>query len=435
MKYLISKSEMPNLNRNNPKQNKIAVVAKKYHLLFSFLTSVFFMWGFSLTLMDVLNKHFQTVLNISKSRSSLIQLSTFGAYAIAALPVGLFMKKFGYKPGIYLGLFLFAVGAFLFVPAANGASFNLFRIAIFVLACGMATLETVAHPFIATLGNQQTSDIRINFAQSFNGFGGVIGPIVGSYFLLNSERQHVNDLAAVRQLYIMIGCFICLIAFIFYFIPGLKSTPYQHTELSVNADKPHLGKTKELFRKKHFVFSIIAQFFNVAAQAGTWAYFLNYGHEVMHFTDERSGYFFSFSIVLLVLGRFLGTFLMRYIAPYKLLAVFSFCNILMCILVAQGFGWVSFMALIFINFFFSIMYPTIFSLGLKDLGKQTEQASSFIVLGFIGGAIFPPLMGIIANEDTAAAYYLPIICYIVILIFGIKYPGLNKSFNNTFSQK
>ncbi|ANI89636.1 L-fucose:H+ symporter permease [Arachidicoccus ginsenosidimutans] len=426
---------MANQNREDIREHKIPVVEKKYHLLFGFLTSIFFIWGFSLTMMDVLNKHFQTVLNISKSRSSMIQLSTFGAYAIAALPVGFFMKKFGYKPGIFLGLFLFAAGAFLFIPAANGVSFNLFRIAIFVLACGMATLETVAHPFIASLGNQQTSDIRINFAQSFNGFGGVIGPIIGSYFLLNSERQHLNDLVAVRQLYIIIGCFICLIAFVFFLIAVPKSVLHQNPEASVDTRSSGFGTIKALFQKKHFLFSILAQFFNVAAQAGTWAYFLNYGHEVMNFTDERSGYFFSFSIVLLVLGRFLGTFLMRYIAPYKLLAFFSFCNILMCILVAQGFGWVSFTALILINFFFSIMYPTIFSLGLKDLGKQTEQASSFIVLGFIGGAVFPPLMGFIANKDTAMAYYLPIICYIVIMIFGIKYPSLNKSFKNTFSQK
>lgn len=401
--------------------------AQKYFLLFGFLTAIFFMWGFTLTMMDILNKHFQTVLHISKSRSSFIQISTFAAYAIVALPVGIFMKKYGYRKGILLGLCLYATGAFLFVPAANNASFNYFRIAIFVLASGMATLETVAHPYIASLGNQKTSDIRINFAQSFNGFGGVIGPIAGSYFLLNTEQHYKNDLMAVKQFYLIIGSFIALFSIAFALVSMSKnlSEAMAHEEKETHTDTPTL---KKIFQRKHFLFSVVAQFFNIAAQSGTWAYFLNYGHEVMHFSDEKTGYFFSFSIFLLVIGRFMGTFLMRYIAPYKMLAYFAVGNILACLVAALGHGWISFVALMIINFFFSIMYPTIFSLGLKDLGSQTKQASSFIVLSFIGGAVFPPLMGMIANKNVASAYYLPIICYIVIFLFGIRYPQLNHSF-------
>lgn len=401
--------------------------AQKYFLLFGFLTAIFFMWGFTLTMMDILNKHFQTVLHISKSRSSFIQISTFAAYAIVALPVGVFMKKYGYRKGILLGLCLYATGAFLFVPAANNASFNYFRIAIFVLASGMATLETVAHPYIASLGNQKTSDIRINFAQSFNGFGGVIGPIAGSYFLLNTEQHYKNDLMAVKQFYLIIGSFIALFSIAFALVSMSKnlSEAMAHEEKETHTDTPTL---KKIFQRKHFLFSVVAQFFNIAAQSGTWAYFLNYGHEVMHFSDEKTGYFFSFSIFLLVIGRFMGTFLMRYIAPYKMLAYFAVGNILACLVAALGHGWISFVALMIINFFFSIMYPTIFSLGLKDLGSQTKQASSFIVLSFIGGAVFPPLMGMIANKNVASAYYLPIICYIVIFLFGIRYPQLNHSF-------
>lgn len=384
---------------------------RKYLTIFLFVTSLFLCWGVALTLGDVLNRHFQHVLHISKSRSGLVQLSLFGAYAVMGIPAGIFMKRFGYKRGILLGLLLYASGAFLFIPAAEAVSFNFFRLALFVLACGLATLETVAHPLIASLGDQRTSDQRINFAQSFNGLGGVIGPALGSYVILKES----NDLLAVRDLYMVIGGVIAALGLVFLFIK-VPSVQYAAHE--------ELGEAKPLIRQKHFVFAALAQFFNTAAQGGTWAYFINYGHDVMGLHDEKAGYFFSLSMILLMIGRFVGTGLMRVIAPYKLLALFAGMNILMCVIVAQQWGWISFVALLMVNFFFSIMFPTIFSLGLKNLGKHTQQASSFIVMGVVGGGIFPPLMGLIANHNVAAAYYLPIICYIVILLYGYNYPRL-----------
>jgi FHS family L-fucose permease-like MFS transporter len=406
--------------------NKPKFTERKYLITLIFVTMLFLLWGVALTLGDVLNRHFQNVLQISKSRSSLVQLSIFGAYFIMAIPAGFFMKKFGYKNGVLLGLILYAAGAFLFIPAANAQSFDFFRIALFILACGLATLETVAHPFVASLGDPRTSDQRINFSQSFNGLGGVAGPLIGSYFILKAGQSHSNDLVSVKNLYAIIGSVIALIAVLFFFVkvPAIK---YNHpagegSHIDTNA----ANSENKLFSHKHFVFAVIAQFFNVAAQAGTWAYFINYGHEIMHISDEKAGYFFSLSMVMLIIGRFLGTFLMRYIAPYKLLSIFAIANILMCLIVAQGFGIVSFIALLFINFFFSIMFPTIFSLGLKNLGERTQQASSFIVMGLVGGAIFPHLMGLIANNNVATAYYLPIICYIPIAMFGLLYTKLNK---------
>jgi len=394
---------------------------RKYLVILLFMASLFMLWGLALTLGDVLNKHFQNVLHVSKSRSALVQFSMFGAYAVMGIPAGIFMKKFGYKNGILLGLFLYATGAFLFIPAADTASFDFFRIALFVLACGLATLETVAHPFVASLGDQRSSDQRINFSQAFNGLGGVIGPLIGSYFILKAGQQHSNDLVSVKHLYIVIGSVIVLIGIAFAFV---KVPPLHDVHLPVNESTETTGVRpvyKKLFHHKHFVFSVIAQLFNVAAQGGTWAYFINYGHEVMHFSDEKAGYFFSLSMVMMVVGRTAGTLMMRYIAPHKLLAAFALCNILMCVIVAQAFGWVSFIALLFINFFFSIMFPTIFSLGLKNMGRQTQQASSYIVMGVVGGGIFPPLMGLVANHNVAMAYYLPIVCYAVIFIFGYTY--------------
>lgn len=402
---------------------------RKYVVVLLFVTLLFMLWGIAMTLGDTLNKHFQSVLHISKTRSAYVQFSLFGAYAVMGIPAGLFMKRFGYKYGVLFGLGLYAIGAFLFIPASNAQSFNFFRIALFILACGLATLETVAHPFVAALGDQRTSDQRINFSQFFNGLGGIVAPLIGGYFILQSNQEHSNDLVMVKNLYFIIGVVITTVAVIFSFVkvPKLNDPHLVATDsyAIAPAEKPI---EKKLFQQKHFVFAAIAQFFNVCAQGGTWAYFINYGHEVMGLTPDKASYYFSLSLTMMVIGRLLGTLLMRYaIAPYKLLSIFAAGNILMCLIVAQHAGVISFVALIMINFFFSIMFPTIFSLGLKNLGRSTEQASSFIVMGVVGGALFPFVMGWIADEyGTAAAYYAPIICYIVVFLFGFRYPKLNR---------
>ena len=399
---------------------KPAFTQKKFILTFVFVTSLFMLWGIAITMGDVLNKHFQNVLAVSKADSALVQFSIFGAYALMGIPAGLFMKKFGYKNGVLLGLFLYAAGAFLFVPAANAESFTFFRVALFILACGLATLETVAHPFVASLGDQRTSDQRINFAQSFNGLGAVVGPLIGGQFILSNV--HSTDLSSVKVLYVIIGIVIAAVGISFSFVkvPALVDPHVSPAEVDVDAVNIDLAPAKKLFQHKHFVWAVVAQFFNVGAQAGTWAYFINYGVEKMGFTDKHASFYMSLFMVMMLVGRFTGTFLMKFIAPNKLLAAFAAGSILMCLIVAQSFGWPSFIALLMINFFFSIMFPTIFSLGLKNLGAHTQQASSFIVMGVVGGAIFPRIMGIVANKDIAHAYYLPIVCYLVIFMFGYK---------------
>jgi FHS family L-fucose permease-like MFS transporter len=401
---------------------------RRYLVTLVFVTSLFMLWGIAITMGDVLNRHFQHVLHVSKAQSGLVQFSIFGAYAVMGIPAGLFMKRFGYKSGVLLGLTLYALGAFLFVPAANAGSFAFFRGALFVLACGLATLEAVAHPFVAGLGDPRTSDQRINFAQSFNGLGAVVGPLIGGYFILRAGQAHSNDLESVKLLYQIIGTVILTIALLFSFVkvppvqdahaataPGAEAGGY--AEAPPRSDRP---SGKSLLHYPHFLWAVVAQFFCVAAQGGTWAFFINYGVEKMGLQAEKASYYFALSMVLMMAGRFIGTLLMRYIAPNKLLATFALGSILMCLIVAQSFGWPSFIALLMLNFFFSIMFPTIFSLGLKNLGARTQQASSFLVMGVVGGAIFPPIMGLVANHDIAAAYYLPIICYAVIFLFGAR---------------
>jgi FHS family L-fucose permease-like MFS transporter len=216
--------------------NKPAFTEKKFILTLIFVTSLFMLWGVAISMGDVLNRHFQNVLHVSKARSGLVQFSIFGAYAVMGIPAGLFMKKFGYKNGVLMGLILYALGAFLFIPAADAESFSFFRVALFILACGLATLETVAHPFVASLGDQRTSDQRINFAQSFNGLGAFIGPFIGGYFILRAGQEHSNDLVSVKTLYMVIGFVILGIAVLFSFIKIPKLTdPHSIVEAGKDA--------------------------------------------------------------------------------------------------------------------------------------------------------------------------------------------------------
>lgn len=407
--------------------NSAKFTEKKYVIVLAFVTSIFFFWAIALTMGDVLNKHFQNVLHISKSKSGLVQLSIFGAYALMGIPAGYFMKRFGYKMGVILGLVLFAGGCFLFVPAANNASFDFFRIALFILALGMATLETVAHPFVAALGNEKTSDQRVNFAQSFNGLGAIVGPLLGGVFIFGGAGDD-HSLDSVKSLYTCIGIVILFLAITFSLIkvPSLKDPHAEEAELLDHTANNGTGTSESnpdapLWKQRHFIWAVIAQFFNIAAQGGTWAFFINYGVEKMHLQETQASYYFSLSMAMMMIGRFIGTFLMRYIAPNKLLAIFTACNIVLCLVISQSFGWVSFVSLIMLNLFLSVMYPTIFSLGLKRLGNKVQQASSFLVMAMFGGAVFPPLMGHIAETDVAHAYLMPIICYVIIILFALKY--------------
>lgn len=402
---------------------KAAFTEKRFVVTYTFVTSLFLMWGLLHSMSDVLNSHFQDALNVSKSQSGLIQLSVFGAYAVMSIPAGYFLKKFGYKSGVLLGLGLFAAGVFLFVPAANAASFTFFRIALFVLGCGMATLETVAHPFSASLGDQRSSDLRVNFSQLFNAVGTVVGPMLGGWFMLRATGASAKNLDSVKVLYSGIGAVIILLAlaFVFLKIPKLNDPHAAHTAEEEEALNVDTEPGKKLYQHRHFVWAVLAQFFNVGAQGGTWAFFINYGHDVMGFQKDTSAYYMSFFMAMMVLGRIVGTSLMRFIAPNKILATFAIGNIIMCLIVAQHWGLTSYIALMMINFFFSIMFPTIFSLGIKNLGPQTERGSSFISMAVAGGAFFPLLMGQVANHSVAHAYYLPIICYAIIFLFGAKF--------------
>jgi len=397
---------------------KIPLTDRKYVPTFIFVTSLFLLWGVAISMGDVLNRHFQKVLGVSLAQSGLVQFSIFGAYFVMGIPAGLFMKKYGYKNGVLLGLFLYAVGSFLFIPAAGAESFGFFRVALFILACGLATLEAVAHPFTAALGDERKSEQRLNFSQTFNAVGTIIGPILGGFFILGDvlTGNTQSDLFSVKMLYATIGATVFAIAVAFFFT---KVPPLQEARNAVGVQRGY----KELFGIKHFKWSVIAQFFNVAAQGGTWAFFINYAIiYIPGMSDQHASYYFSLSMGMMLVGRVIGTYLMNFVAPNRLLALFCLGSISMCVVISQHLGWISFACLIGLQFTFSIMFPTIFGLGMKNLNDLREKASSFIVMGVVGGAVFPPLMGYVADKTSVAtAYLLPIICYFMIFLFAIKF--------------
>jgi FHS family L-fucose permease-like MFS transporter len=385
---------------------------KSYQIPLILVTSLFFLWGTAYGLLDVLNKHFQEILNVTKTRSTLLQASYFGAYFLIALPAGLFMNKYGYKKGIIIGLLLYAFGAFLFFPAAQQASFNFFLLALFILASGLTCLETAANPYVTVLGKPETSEFRLNLAQCFNGVGSFLGPIIAANLFFGDSKA-ANNLDSVKMVYIIIGIVVLLVAGLFF------RTPLPEIKESEIVSSEVLDK-KPLFSHSNFTNSVIAQFFYVAAQVGVAALFINYCTEVGSGIDNsKAAYLLSISLLLFTIGRFAGTALMTRIAPNKLLTVYALINMILCAIVISAHASLSVYSLMAIFFFESIMFPTIFALGVKDLGHHTKKASSFIIMSIVGGALVPYVMGILADSrSTAFSFIVPMICFLVVAWFG-----------------
>ena len=389
---------------------------RNYTLPIILITSLFFLWGLAYGLLDVLNKHFQETLNITKQRSTLLQAAYFGAYFLIALPAGFFMQKVGYRKGIITGLLLYATGAILFYPSAQNESFPFFLLALFVLASGLTFLETAANPYITVLGKPETSEFRLNFAQSFNGVGSFLGPIIGgALFFGNKPTVGASQLDSVKYVYIAIAAVVLLVAFLFFKTP----MPEVKEEELVIDEKGHAGK--KLFGHTHFVWAVVAQFFYIAAQVGIAALFINYCTEKnIGINNERAAYLLSGSLVLFTAGRFAGTALMKIIAPNKLLALYALINIGLSFVVIMAPGIISVYSLMAIFFFESIMFPTIFALGIKNLGVYTKKGASYIIMSIVGGALVPLVMGSLAqSRSTSFSYIVPLICFVFVFLFAV----------------
>lgn len=386
---------------------------KSYLIPFILVTSLFLMWGMAHGLLDVLNKHFQVAFTMSKAQSGLVQFSTYIAYGLISIPAGLFMKKFGYKKGIILGLFLYALGAFGFIPAAFLHSSNPFLIALFVVACGLCVLETAANPYSTVLGPKDSAAQRINLSQAFNGLGWILGPLIGGQLILGASP---DDTMALSKPYILLGTVTFLIAILFFFtkLPDIA-----------NEEKPVVQiKTpdRSMWSHKHFILAVIAQFLYCAAQTGIFSFFINYVTELDPTISPLSASrFLAFGgMMLFMIGRLTGSFVMVKFAPSKLLAFYSIICSFTMLLVILELGQLSLYALYITFFFMSIMFPTIFALGLSGMGNNTEKASSYIIMGVAGGAFAPMLMGLIGEQSMAIGFIVPLLCFVFIAFYGIK---------------
>lgn len=402
------------------KQKKQSLVAapggKSYLVPFVLITSLFLLWGFAHGLLDVLNKHFQGVFTMTKAESGLVQFSTYIAYFLMALPAGAFMKRYGYRKGIIMGLLLFAIGAFGFIPAAFLHSATPFLIALFVIACGLCILETAANPYSTILGPPASAAQRLNLSQSFNGLGWILGPLVDGLLIFGAPE---GDSMALTKPYILVGGIVLFVALLFFFtkLPEIKLEEEEEVTAIVE-EKP----AASLWKRRQFVRSVVAQFCYCAAQTGIFGFFINYVTEMdPGISNLRASRILAFGgMALFMIGRLSGSFTMKWLAPGRLLTWYSLLSAVCMALVVASVGTLSLYALYLSFFFMSIMFPTIFALGLEGMGVYTKKASSYIVMGVAGGAFSPMLMGYIGEENMALGFIVPLIAFLYILYFAIK---------------
>lgn len=382
-----------------------------YLLPFIVITSLFFLWGFAHSILDVLNKHFQEVLVISKARSALVQAVVYGGYFLMALPAGMFMKRFGYRWGVILGLLLYGIGALMFYPGSIIMSFNFFLFSLFIIGCGLTCLETAANPYVTILGEPETGASRLNLSQSFNGLGWIVGPFVGGMVIF-PEDGSAGDIALP---YLVIGCVVLVLAVLFIKLPLPVIRP-----ASIPADK--IAGKDTLWHYPHFVWGVVALFFYVAAQTGINSFFINYvTEEVSSISNRDAALLLSLGgMGLFMTGRLLGSWLMRQIPAATLLASCAVGAIFSMILVVLQLNWLSVGALFACYLFESIMFPTIFALAIRDLGNHTEKASSFLIMSIVGGAIAPIGMGVLGERQMAVGFLIPLLCFIVVAFYAFR---------------
>jgi FHS family L-fucose permease-like MFS transporter len=397
------------------------------------------MWGFVHNLDPILIPHLKKSFSLSTLQASLVDSSVFIAYFVMALPAGFLLKKYGYKAGIITGLIFFAIGSFLFIPAANTQTYGFFLAALFVIGCGLALLETAANPYAALLGSAETASQRLNFAQAFNGLAVTTAPIIGAKLILTQgtpdelltamdtvSRQAAlaAEAASVKLPYTIIGIVILLIAFIFTRI----KMPDIREEGSTNITRKEVLTAWQI---SHVRWAVIAQFFYVGAQVCVNSLFILYAAKSAEIDRATAatylglGYGISFMV-----GRFAGTFFMRFIQPARLLTIYALLNIVLCLAAVYAKGLPALFIVFAISFFMSIMFPTIFSLGIQALGKHTEMASSLIVMAIVGGGILPLLFGYITDvtANIQNGYFVPMVCFMVVAYFGWKGHAIKKTF-------
>ena len=401
------------------------------------IVSLFFLWGVANNLNDILIKQFKKAFELSDFQAGLVQSAFYLGYFLLAIPAGLCMRRFGYKAALVIGMLLYGAGAFLFYPAAAVHIYGVFLIALFVIASGLAFLETSANPLVTVLGPPERAAWRLNLAQSFNPMGSITGVLIGQRFIFSGVEHTPSELGAMapaaRHSYLVaesaaVGTpylFIGVIVLVWALLISLTRFPLAATVDSAPRVQGYEGvaSLRRLLDNPGFVLAVVAQFFYVGAQVGVWSFLIRYTQDAVPGTAEKlAANYLTASLVLFMFGRFSGTALMRYLAPVKLLAAFAAINILLTLTAVLLPGEFGVYCLVACSFFMSIMFPTIFALGLAGFGDEERKLGSpLIVMAIIGGAILTALMG--ALSDAAGmprAMIVPVLCFIVIFIFALR---------------
>ena len=402
------------------------------HLLpFSLVTSLFFMWGIPNNLNDVLIRQFMKSFSIGRFEAGLVQSAFYMGYFLLAIPAALLMRRFGYKTGILIGLGLYSAGTFLFWPAAIEGKYLYFLGALFVIACGLSFLETASNPFIAQLGDERSSERRLNFSQAFNPLGSISGVLIGTVFIFSGVELNAGQISSLKaqnlydaylrsetlrvvKPYLILGTVAFLLAL------AILATRFPPIPREHERDRGGHGRFRDLLRYPHFLLAIMAQFMYVGAQVGTWSYFIQYVQESTHQPEKVAGYFLTGTLVAFGVGRFTCAYLMRFFAPNRMLGVFASVNVLLVAIGVMYPGWVGLWAIFLTSFFMSLMFPTIFALGIKGLGANTKIGGSLIIMSIIGGALLTPVMGLLSEDGggIALAYLVPLAAYVCVAAYG-----------------
>jgi len=404
-----------------------------YVLPLILIICMFFMWGMAANLNDILIKQFKKSFELTDLQSGFVQSAFYMGYFILAIPASIVMRKYNYITGIIVGLLLYATGAFLFYPAAEKNSYGFFLFALFVIASGLAFLETAAGPYVLALGKPETATFRLNLAQSFNPIGCVTGVLVGQHFILTGVEHTKAQLAqmtpeavkayyiteghSVQTPYLIIGAVILLFAIII----ALTKFPVVKDEEVANTSSTK--KTlKVLFATRHFKKAVVAQFFYVGGQVCVWSFLIRYIQGTIPGTPEKSAAnFLTISLIVFTLGRFVGTALLKKIKDHKLLSIYACVNVFLLAIGIAFPGTIGLWALVGVSFFMSIMYPTIFSLGIKDLGEHTKLGASILVMAIIGGAVLTLAMGRLSDlAGIANSLMVPLLCFLFVAYYGAK---------------
>ena len=396
---------------------------------FVLVTTLFFMWGIPNNLNGVLIKQFMKSLELSRFQAGLIQSAFYMGYFVLAVPAALLMRRYSYKTGIVFGLLLYATGCLLFWPAAIIGKYGVFLLALFVIASGLAFLETGANPFIALLGKSETSEQRLNFSQAFNPIGSVTGVLLGTVFIFSGIEPDATKIDAMKlagqydsflQHETMRVVTPYLVLAVFAFVWAILIIRIKFPSLETPKEDSSIGKFRDLLQYPQFWKGVLAQFFYVGAQVGTWSYFIPYVQDYTSQPEKVAGYFLTGTLVAFGIGRFSATWFMHFIKPNRLMGIYSLINVVLVGFSVLVPGWIGMWAIFFTSFFMSLMYPTIFASSIKGLGKNTKIGGSILVMAIIGGALCTPLMGYIAEtaNSMAIAMMVPLVAYLYIFYYS-----------------